>query len=278
LQPSVVHTLPSLQTVGPPGLHAPPPHVSPVVQALPSSQAWVLATKAQAPVAGLQLSDVQGLLSLQTTAEPGLHAPPPHRSPTVQAVPSEQELVLAVKTQLPETGLQLSVVQTFPSLQTVAVPARQVPPLQKSPFVQALPSLQALALFAKTHPVPGLQLSVVQTLPSLQTVAPPGLHAPPPHVSPVVQALPSLQALVLLANTQAPVAGLQLSVVQMLLSLHATTAPGWHVPPPHASPEVQALPSLHGPVLSVKRQVPFSGSQPSVVQALPSSQTVGRPG
>jgi len=40
--------------------------------------------------------------------------------------------------------------------------------------VQALPSLHALALFAKTHPEAGLQLSVVQTLLSLQTVAAPG--------------------------------------------------------------------------------------------------------
>jgi len=43
--------------------------------------------------------------------------------------------------------LQLSVVQMLPSLQTTAVPAWQVPPLQVSPVVQALPSLHGAVLF-----------------------------------------------------------------------------------------------------------------------------------
>ena len=84
----------------------------------------------------------------------------------------------------------------------------------------------------------------------MQTVAAPGLHVPPPQVSPVVQALPSLHALALFAKTQ-PVTGLQLSVVQTLLSLHATAAPGRQLPPPHMSPLVQALLSLHVTVLFV---------------------------
>ena len=44
------------------------------------------------------------------------------------------------------------------------------------------------------------------------------LHEPPPHVSLIVHALPSLHAFVLLVNTH-PVAALQVSVVQALLSL-----------------------------------------------------------
>jgi hypothetical protein len=42
-----------------------------------------------------------------------------------------------------------------------------------------------------------LQVSVVHTLLSLQTVADPGLQTPPPQVSPVVQAFPSLHEFVL---------------------------------------------------------------------------------
>jgi hypothetical protein len=47
------------------------------------------------------------------------------------------------------------------------------------------------------------------------------------------------------------VAGLQVSVVQGLLSLQTTVVPGWQVPPLQASPVVQASPSLQGFVLFV---------------------------
>ena len=93
--------------------------------------------------------------------------------------------------------MQLSVVQTLASSQTTAVPAREVPPPQVSPVVQAFPSSHARVLFVNTHPVAGLQLSVVQTLASLQTTAAPAWQLPPLHVSPAVQELPSSQALVL---------------------------------------------------------------------------------
>jgi hypothetical protein len=42
LQLSVVHALSSLQTTAAPPLQVPPPHVSPELQAFPSSQAAVL--------------------------------------------------------------------------------------------------------------------------------------------------------------------------------------------------------------------------------------------
>ena len=93
-------------------------------------------------------------------------------------------------------------------------------------------------------------------------------------MSPDVHELPSSQAFVLLVNTQ-PVTGLQLSVVQGLLSLH-TIAPPLHTPPPQVSPDVQALPSSHAKVLSVNTH-PVAGSQLSVVQTLASSQTTGVP-
>jgi hypothetical protein len=69
LHVSSVQTLPSLQIVGPPGLHTPPPQVSPVVQAFPSLHGLVLFVWTQ-PVAGSHESSVHGLLSLQSTAEP----------------------------------------------------------------------------------------------------------------------------------------------------------------------------------------------------------------
>jgi hypothetical protein len=47
-------------------------------------------------------------------------------------------MVLFVKTQ-PVAGLQLSVVQTLPSLHTIVVPP-QAPPEQESPDVHAFPS------------------------------------------------------------------------------------------------------------------------------------------
>jgi hypothetical protein len=50
-------------------MQVPPPHVSPMVHAFPSSQAAVLFVNTQ-PVAGLQLSDVQTLPSLQTSVGP----------------------------------------------------------------------------------------------------------------------------------------------------------------------------------------------------------------
>ena len=130
-------------------------------------------------------------------------------------------------------------------------------------------------LFVKTQPVAGLQLSSVHALLSLQTLALPGWQLPPPHVSPTVQAFPSVQALVLFVNTH-PDAGLQLSFVHPLLSLQTTAAPGWHVPPPHTSPDVHAFASSQGTVLFVNTH-PVAGLQLSFVQPLPSTHTIGVP-
>src|SRR5438067_10640580 len=85
------------------------------------------------------------LPSSQFVAGPPTHVPPLQVSPVVQAFPSLQGLVLLVCVQ-PVAGLQPSVVQTLPSSQLGAVPPTQVPPLQASLVVQALPLLQGLAL------------------------------------------------------------------------------------------------------------------------------------
>ena len=62
----------------------------------------------------------------------------------------------------PLAGLQLSSVQPFVSSQTNGEPLWQLPLLHVSLLVQASPSSQGSALFAKTHPLAGLQLSSVQ--------------------------------------------------------------------------------------------------------------------
>ena len=64
-----------------------------------------------------------------------------------------------------------------------------------------------------------------------------------------MHALPSLHGLALLAKTQ-PVAVLQLSVVQALVSSHDTGAPT-HAPATQTSPVVQAFKSEHTSALFV---------------------------
>ena len=140
---SVVHTLLSLHTTPAPGLQAPPPQVSPVVQAFPSSQAFVLFVKTQ-PDAGLQLSVVQMLLSLQTMPTPA-QTPPPQASPDVQALPSSHvdPSADAGFEQTPDAGSQTpaSWHESEATHTTGFVPVH-TPPWQLSVCVQALPSVQ----------------------------------------------------------------------------------------------------------------------------------------
>ena len=166
--------------------------------------------------------------------------------------------------------------QTFPSSQLGAAPPTHDPPEQASPVVQALPSLHAFELFTCAQPVAGLQESSVQPFPSSQFGGEPGMQLPPEHVSLLVQALPSVQGLLLLACTQ-PVAGLQESSVQTFPSSQFGAAPGTQLPPEHVSFVVQALASLQGFVLFVNTQ-PLAGLHVSVVQTLPSLQLSAAPG
>jgi hypothetical protein len=69
LHVSVVHGLVSSHAMAAPAWQVPPPQVSPDVHAFPSSQAIVLFVNTQ-PEAGLHVSVVHTLLSLQTTAVP----------------------------------------------------------------------------------------------------------------------------------------------------------------------------------------------------------------
>jgi hypothetical protein len=86
----------------------------------------------------------------------------------------------------------------------------------------------------------------------------------------VVQALPSLQLLVLFVWTQ-PVAGLHESSVQTLPSPQLLVVP-LHTPIEHLSFVVHALPSSQLDVLLVWTHRPVLGLQKSLVHGLPSSQ------
>src|SRR6185369_576328 len=146
-----------------------------------------------------------------------------HVSGAVHELPSLHGAVLLAYWQ-PLAGLQVSSVQTLPSLQLRGDAPTQVPPAQVSTRVHALLSLHGAVLFVYSHPLAGLQTSSVQPLPSSQLSAAPLTHVPPPQVSATVQALPSSHGTVLFVYSQ-PLDGLQVSSVHRLPSLQLSGAP-----------------------------------------------------
>ncbi len=267
-QKSLVQPLPSSQILEKP-LHFPLAQVSPSVQALPSSHNMELVLKVQ-PWSGSQTSSVQKFPSLHSIALPGLQAPAAHTSPIEQTLPSSHAATLLATTQ-PISGSHASVVQTLPSSQTLAAPPKQAPFLQVSLPVHTLPSSQPAAFLTKTQPLTGSQASSVHGLPSLHTTALPALHSPAPHTSAWVQALLSSQGN-RLATFLHPWPGSHVSVVQGLLSSQAGGMPGAQTDALQTSPLVQAFLSSQGSVLSLKIQ-PLFVSQLSSVHGLPSLHT-----
>lgn len=260
------------------------------------------------PLIVLQMSLVQGLLSLQVKGDPGWQVPPKHASPTVQALLSVQAVPSGtpaqvvqpgvgdiVRTQLPVAESQESIVQVLLSSQLLAVPA-QTAFLHTSLTVQGLLSLHDKVLglctqppgmigthesvvqtllssqffVVKTHPVAVLHVSTVQLLLSLQVLAAPE-QTPFEHASFTVQALPSLHDDVLFVWTH-PVAVLQVSVVQTLLSSQLMVVYTHPVAELQES-VVHALLSLQ--VIGVWVTAPVVLLHASVVQALLSSTTTG---
>jgi hypothetical protein len=270
---SVVHGLPSSHGGGTPGTQLPPWHLSSLLQALPSSHGPVVALNWQPSLAS-QLSAVHGLPSWQVSAGPAAQLPLAQVSPLVHRSPSLQGRALFWWLQ-PSLASQLSSVQGFLSSQSPAWPGTQLPWAHTSPWVHTLLSLQAAWLGALEQPDLLSHLSSVHGLPSSHLTAAPGAHFSSAHWSPLVQASPSLQGALLALWTQ-PLLASQLSVLQGLLSSHSPAAPGTQAPPLHASPVVQALPSLQ--VASPGRAVqPVLLSQLSMVQGLLSSHAVALP-
>ncbi len=138
-----MHGLPSSQFCGVPAWQLPPEQKSPTVHLLPKLHEAVLLVYTQ-PLAGLQLSEVQPLPSLQVTAAPDWQLPPEQTSPLVQALLSSQFVVRFVWRQ-PATVSQISEVHGLLSLQLSAVPPGwQALDAQMSPMVHASPSEHVL--------------------------------------------------------------------------------------------------------------------------------------
>jgi hypothetical protein len=257
---------------------APPLQVSPTVQKAPSSHGAVLAVCVQ-PLAGAQPSVVHGLPSLQLGAEPPTQLPPLQVSPVVQAFPSSQGAVLGVCTH-PLAGLQLSFVHTLPSLQLGAGPPPQLPPLQVSLVVQAFPSLQGALFGTWVQPVAGAHPSVVQPLASSHGTGS-LTQACATQRSLVVQWSVSAQSALVLQQPASgacwqPLAGLQLSAVQVFPSLQSVGGPPAQPPPLQTSPVVQGFPSSQDTAFGTCVH-PLAGVHPSVVHRLPSLQLGGGP-
>src|SRR5262245_39239378 len=128
-QVSVVQACESLQLSGVPAVQVLLWQVSAPLQTLPSLHAVPFATPAKAhPVAGLQVSVVHGLPSLQTSAVPAVQTPlwqvslPLQRFASAHEVPFESAVAVQ-----PVVGLQPSVVQGLLSLQTSGAPVAQTP-------------------------------------------------------------------------------------------------------------------------------------------------------
>jgi hypothetical protein len=120
---------------------------------------------------------------------------------------------------------------------------------QVSDCVHALPSSHGPGIAVCWQPAVLLHESSVQAFASSQSGGAPPTHALPTQASAVVQASPSSQAPVRGEKTH-PFAGLQLSSVQGLLSLHVSAGPPVQAPSAQASWVVQTSPSLHGSVFS----------------------------
>jgi hypothetical protein len=265
-QESLVHGLPSSHVTLLPA-QKPPEHLSPWLQALPSSHPKVLFWNAQLPVVVLQLSVVQGLLSLQLLATPALHAEAAHASPTVQALPSLHGAVLAANLQ-PALASQLSSVHGLPSLQLRIAPALHTPPAHASPTVHTDPSAsQLVPLLVATKP----QLP----LPVLHTLLAQVVLTEVSHVTTVLGLTTHLYGKALLLQNNVPLHRFPSSWPAQSLSWAQAQVlvPLLQVPLPHTSPLVQPLPSSQLAVLLLWAQ-PLDGTQLSVVQGLPSSQSV----
>lgn len=181
--------------------------------------------------------------------------------------------------QAPEAGLQKSCVHGLLSSHPLTWPPH-TPPAHLSPAVHNSPSLQAIPSgpgLCRQAPLTESHVSSVHGSVSEQSRIGPEMHRPRPHMSKIVQKLPSSHATpVRGTKVHRPLAATQPSWVQGLPSLQVLSAPARHAPPLQTSPRVHKLPSLHGKLLFACWQ-PSLAEQLSWVQGLPSSQFCGAP-
>jgi predicted membrane protein len=275
---STVQGLLSLHESAVPAAHAPAAlHVSAPLQALPSEHAVpAVAGVLVQPVAGLHASLVHALLSLHESAVPAAHTPVALQvSAPLQALPSEHAMpALTGVCEQPPVGAQASAVQGLLSSHESAVPAVHTPAaLHVSAPLQTLLSAHAAPAETggKSHPDAGLHPSTVHALPSAQVRGAAVTHTPEPHTwrPEHTLVLPQLTPSPTKPTTQ-PVAGLQLLVVQGLLSAHTSAVPAVQAPAAlQVSAPLQRSPSEHAvPAAAGGATQPIAGSHASTVQGL----------
>jgi hypothetical protein len=225
-------------------MHVVPWHFSPVVHASLSSHAAPVFGSTLQPVAGSHEFLVHSLVSEQSITGPAVHRPFWQVSFSVHLLLSVHGVLFATFEWLHNcvVGSHVSVVQGLLSSQLRPMPPH-LPAVQWSPVVHMLPSshMALSGLFGFWQPIARSQLSVVQSLLSLQLVIGPGRQVPLWQASPWVQTSLSVQGVLLAAGSCAQVPMLHPSVVHTLPS-SVQGAPaglkpftGHVVAPPHVS-------------------------------------------
>jgi hypothetical protein len=259
-------------------VHTPAMQVSVCVQRSLSLQAWPSGAAGfeHMPVVGLQVPAVWHWSSgMHTTGAPAVQTPLWQASPIVQLVPALHAVPFAFGTleQVPFAGLHVLGWWHWSAMgQTTGLVPVQTPAMQTSVCVQRLLSLQVVPSGSAgfEQPEAGLQTPAlwhwsmgphVMVTPSVQT--------PAWQVSPLVQALPSLQAVPFGFGTleQMPVAGLHvLGWWHWSAAGQVTEVPAVHTPETHTSFMSQALPSLQDvPSVFVGLEQPEAGLQTPAV-------------
>jgi hypothetical protein len=277
-QESAVQTFESLQLRALPDVQVPPWHDSAPLQTLASGHGVPLVTGVVAhPKSGSQESVVQTFESLQLRALPEVQVPAWQLSAPLQTLPSRHGVPFKTGVlEHPDAGLHASAVQTLESLQLRAVPAVQVPLWHVSEPLQTLPSVQdePFGSGVATQPLTGLQESVVQTFPSLQLRAVPGVQVPLWQTSSPLHTVLSAHELPLATGVvKQPMIGSQESVVQTLLSLQLGGVPEVHTPDWQVSPPLQTSPSAHDAPLASVGLLQTPPVHTSLVHGLPSAQS-----
>ena len=192
------------QALAAPATHAPALHESAWVQAFPSVQAAPSGCVGfeQTPVAGLHVPAVWHVSrGAQGFTAPPVQTPALHESAWVQAFPSVQAEPSGCVgfEQAPVAGSHVPAAwQASRGAQGFTAPPAQTPALHESAWVQAFPSVHAApsgCVGFEQAPVTGLHVPAVwHASRGAQAFAGPATQRPCWQVSPVVQPLPSSQA------------------------------------------------------------------------------------